>query len=93
MSLAIDCEKVIGVMVQGQWFDVAPGSFVLDAYEFVEEYEDEDAHGKAHRETILLGGTVPGISSMGCAWTGTDKLHYACPFPNVQLIRTGKPRK
>lgn len=35
MSLAITEDRVTSVLIGGEWFDVVPGTFHTDAYEYV----------------------------------------------------------
>lgn len=37
MSLAIDVDKITGILIGNEWYTVADNSFDCDAYEFIHE--------------------------------------------------------
>jgi len=57
MSLAIDIEKINGVLLADRWHEVVNNSFDTDAYEFMQD-------GK----TLIGGGQIPGVSATGATW-------------------------
>lgn len=80
MSLAIVTDKVEGVLLADKWHDVKPGSFTVDAYEFIEG-------GK----TVLAGGQVQGITSTGAKWTEPTGTVVACPLTAVLAVKWSEP--
>lgn len=67
MSLAIDPEQVVRVLTGGCWFNVEPGSFDLDSYEFIRqpEYGNDD---------VLHGGGKSGVCATGFVFKDADNV-------------------
>lgn len=45
MSLEIRTEQVTGVYALGQWYSVLKGSFKIDAYELIEDFDGAEGDG------------------------------------------------
>ena len=83
MSLKIDDLTVNGVLLASGWIDVKPGTFELDAYEFVRD-------GKYVYEN---NGQCPEVCKTGAEWTGIDGQIYAAPLTSILAVRSKKARK
>jgi hypothetical protein len=59
VSLHIVTKDVTGVLVAGEWFDVEPGSFRIDAYEFADVSAEEFT--EAEDEPALYSGNGQGF--------------------------------
>lgn len=78
MSLAIQAEQVKRVLLaDGKWYDVAAGSFELDAYEYLSDELAVFKGGQNHE-------TIP---STGAAWTGPHSERFFCPLTSVLAVR------
>jgi hypothetical protein len=80
MSLAINVDKVVAVLVAGKWYDVDEGSFDIDAYEFL----------SGDGQPLLLGGRTKGVVSVGATWrsdTGVAKYCISVPLTAIQAVR------
>jgi hypothetical protein len=75
MSLAIDTDKVIEVLLADRWHAVLDDTFVIDSYEFVEA-------GK----TVLGGGQDPLVSSMGFTFDEADRGGHAMSGPLTSIL-------
>ena len=60
MSLAIDPNLVTAVLLASGRYEVQPGTFELDSYEFVEPHSNPDRNGH-----ILHGGGNSGVCATG----------------------------
>ena len=58
MSLAINIDRISGVLLADGWEDVEVGTFTLDAYELVERNDDGSSH-------MWHAGGAHGICSQG----------------------------
>lgn len=76
MSLEIEVDRVMSVLLADGWHDVAEKSFEIDAYEFI--------HGEAIR---LSGGQAKGVCSTGVTWTGIDCVEFYCPLTSVLAVK------
>lgn len=79
MSLAINPANVTGVLLADGWHDVEPGSFAIDAYEYVEP----DGF------VALGGGTVAGVPSTGFAFAlaAEDQFGITGPLTSILAVR------
>jgi hypothetical protein len=86
MSLAIDVDLVTAVLLADGWHQVAPQSFNIDAYEFMNE------------GIALLGGgqeREAGVPAAGAVWTEKDRSQVYCPLTAVFAVKTrqGKAKR
>ncbi len=77
MSLNINTNLVVAVLLADGWHDVKFNTFDLDAYEF--KHEDV---------TILAGGQVKGVPSTGATWIDGDGGRMYCPLTALLAVRT-----
>ncbi len=63
MSLAIDAEKVVQVLLADGWHHVEPKTFSIDSYEIL-EYPDDPTLRDEHRLVLHAGGQS-GICASG----------------------------
>jgi hypothetical protein len=84
MSLAIEVNCVIEVLLKDGWHEVADRSFTIDAYEFV--HRDPGAR-LSDGDLLVGGGTVDGVSSTGAAWKEPGGYWVACPFPAIVSVK------
>jgi hypothetical protein len=76
MSLFIDIDKVVGVLLHDGWHDVRGKSFELDAYEF------------QHRDVLRLGGGAEDtVSAMGARWQEPHGYWIACPLSSIIAVK------
>jgi hypothetical protein len=84
MSLAIDAARVIEVLLPDGWHRVS--NFQLDAYEYMEYYEDNS--------TFLLfgGGQSPLITSTGFTFIDEQGRRIDGPLTSILavVLQTGK---
>ncbi len=76
VSLAIEVDRVIAVMVRGEWYDGRRGSFTMDSYEFVDPPEPsgsgnvfiyqaaERSRASARRASALNSRAVSGSAAL-----------------------------
>ncbi len=87
MSLAIDIDRVTGVLLSDGWHRVIEHTFAMDAYEFV--------HGSntSHEHILLGGGQDRFTSALGAAWKNVGGDWIACPLSAILAVRyrTVKP--
>jgi hypothetical protein len=76
MSLAIQVDDVVSVLMDDGWHSVADKSFSIDAYEFL-----------WGEDVLLGGGTVRGVSASGAGWREPDGSCVACPLPAIKAVR------
>jgi hypothetical protein len=76
MSLAIEVDDVVEVLLQDGWHPVVDETFAIDAYEF--------RHGDVVR---VSGGRIEGISSTGATWKEPNGVWVACPFPQIRAVK------
>lgn len=57
MSLHINVDKITQVLLADGWHDVSRGTFVIDAYEFM----DAEPDSPDHDAFVLLGGGRDGL--------------------------------
>jgi hypothetical protein len=88
MSLAINPDRVFGVLLADGWHEVQQGSFYFDAYEFV----DEDG------DPVLSGGSVPGVPATGASWIDpkhtavTGIVRFYCPVTSILAVKELVPQ-
>lgn len=82
MSIGIDVEKVIGVLLRDGWHEVVRGSFGIDAYEFL---ETDEPCGRPR--LVLNGESILGQTSTGAAWNEPGGTSIACPFTSILAVR------
>ena len=76
MSLAIEVDDVVEVMMHDGWHPVVDGSFEIDSYEFL------------HADMVRVGGgSVEGISATGARWKEPSGVWVACPFPQILAVK------
>jgi hypothetical protein len=82
MSLAIDPAKVIRVLLADGWHKCAEGSFDLDTYEFIEQYEG----GKSR--TIFSGGQGKQVPSTGFTFKTPSGDYLYGPITAILAVST-----
>jgi hypothetical protein len=80
MSLAIEVDEVVEVLLQDRWHPVVDETFEIDAYEF--------RHGDVVR---VRGGSIEGVSSTGATWKEPSGVWVACPFPQIRAVKLRSP--
>lgn len=86
MSLAINVDRVVAVLVAGVWYRVGGASFDIDSYEFVAGDPDEQPP-----IVRLPGGSVQGVPSAGATWTGDDERTFCVPLTAIQAVEIERP--
>ncbi len=81
MSIAIQVDNVLAVLVGGQWFEVADESFDLDSYEYL------------HGQDILHGGGQYGACANGCTFKPADGTFLAGPLTAIRAGRYTQKRR
>jgi hypothetical protein len=83
MSLAINPERVIRILLADGWHDCADASFDLDAYEFIEQYD------KGKTRTIFGGGQDKQVPSTGFVFTDTESGNQLFgPITSIIAVET-----
>lgn len=77
MSLLIDVETVTAVLLADGWHDVIPGTFYLDAYEFVSSDQSETLHR----------GGQSGVSATGFSFSDGLRTTISGPLTAVLAVR------
>jgi hypothetical protein len=68
MSLGIDVDKVVRVLLADGWHDVHDNSFTLDSYEYL--WWEGGSGPRADRDPMILhGGGRSGVCATGFAFT------------------------
>jgi hypothetical protein len=68
MSLRIDTDRVVAVLLPDGWHEIEDESFDLDAYEFVEFFEEAQPGTSPQQRTANLvhgGGDATGVTETG----------------------------
>ena len=76
MSLGIQVDKVLAVLLADGWHDVRDNSFKLEAYEF-----------QQGKDVRFGGGAVSGVAGAGARWTEKDEKHIYCPLTSIVAVR------
>jgi len=85
MSLAIDIDRVTGVLLSDGWHRVIEQTFLLDSYEFLQAIHTP-------RERVLFGGGSSAlISATGAAWKNVGGEWIACPLSAILAVRYRDP--
>ena len=90
MSLAIDVDKITGVLMADGWHEVTKrqdgkSSFCMDAYEYL-WYRGPDRHDP---ELCLGGGAEPLIPATGACWSEKGDITVFCPMNAILAVRYG----
>lgn len=94
MSLAIDVDTVIRVLLPDGWHDVANASFDLDAYEYLWSGQSGVSIADAQHDALVLhGGGQSGISATGFSFTdaATRQRMYG-PLTAVLAVATDESK-
>jgi hypothetical protein len=83
MSLAIDTDEVVAVLLPDGWHTVVNNSFDFDAYEF--------HAGGNWNQYGPNNGQIPEVSCTGATWEEEDGARICCPAPQVVALRM-RPR-
>ena len=77
MSIAIDLDRVSGVLLADGWHDVGDSSFIIDAFEFLRQ-------GK-----VTFGRRrLPSAMSMGAGWIEPSGTTIYCPVSAILAVKT-----
>ena len=76
MSLNINADCVVAVLLADGWHGVKNKSFDIDAYEFQRE-----------GEPILSGGQVTNVPSTGATWLDEKGGRVYCPLTALLSVR------
>lgn len=87
MSLNINVDDVIEVLLADGWHKVLNDSFDIDAYEYSRPDEDE----RWGYRTLLGGGQYEGITAVGAIWEEENGF-VCCPVTAILAIRRRKQR-
>lgn len=82
MSLVIDTRRVIRVLLADGWHDIKQGSFDLDAYEFMDGYDDYN-----QPVVIFKGDQSASIPSTGFTFI-EDGVRIDGPLTSVLAVAT-----
>ena len=90
MSLAIDVDRVMSVLLADGWHKVSAfrdgcSSFDIDAYEYLQGQGDE-------RQVRLGGGVVAGVVSTGAVWL-ENGYEVCVPLTSILAVKLRKGRK
>lgn len=79
MSLGIDPDRVLAVLLVDGWHETEPRSFDIDAYEYVED-----------GRYVVHGGGAAGVCAAGFAFRplGTDAV-VSGPLTSILAVRCG----
>jgi hypothetical protein len=85
MSLEIQVETILRVLLPDGWHNVKKGSFHTDAYEFVEGQD----------KALVAGGGQFGVSATGATWLEppSPERRYSCPLSAIIAVETEMPEK
>jgi len=86
MSLAIDVDKIKGVLLSDGWHEVSKKSFTMDAYEFLWFQKGKDFGGKEIEPRILHGGGSCGVCAAGFCFSSEKKLIFG-PLTSILAVR------
>lgn len=88
MSLAIDVEKVVQVLLVDGWHTVKPKSFSIDAYEYLEYPDNPSPDDDGF--VLLGGGRDDHIASHGFVFTETGPAPavIAGPLTSVLAVKS-----
>ena len=75
MSLSIDVDKVIGVLLADGWHEVGGDSFTLDAYEYLSG------------DQLVHGGGQSGVCVTGFEFTDIGGYVIAGPLTAIHAVR------
>jgi hypothetical protein len=76
MSLPIEVENVIGVLLKDGWHDVEEKSFEIDTYQYLREGVPK-----------LDGRQGDGECSLGATWKERGGSWVACTFPSIVAVK------
>jgi hypothetical protein len=88
VSLLIDVDEVVEVLLEDGWHPVVDSSFTLDAYEFI--WQEEGSQGSPH---VLHGGGQSGITAAGFAFKEITGSYLLGPLTSVLALRLRKRRR
>jgi hypothetical protein len=94
MSLAIDIDKVSDVLLADGWHHVefakGKSTFVIDAYEFLEQ------RGEGRDPLVHVGGgSVAGVTSTGAEWLERESgksYVVTCPLTAILAVKRFIPK-
>jgi hypothetical protein len=94
MSLAIDVDKITGVLMADGWHEVSKrrdgkSSFAMDAYEYL-AYHHQDGDVYRDPEIYLGGGNEKLIPATGAYWEESG-VEFFCPLTSILAVRYGSP--
>ena len=82
MSLDIDVDSVVEVLLSDGWHKVLDYSFEIDAYEFIR------GNDKNRGPDIRLGGGQENlIPASGASWEEEGGITIACPLTQVLAVK------
>ena len=82
MSLVIPTNHIYEVMIGNEWIDCDRGSFVIDAYEFVND------RSSMHDNDFQSFRTESGVTYVGFEFTSENNLYViAGPMTAVQSVK------
>jgi hypothetical protein len=87
MSLAIDVDKVVAVLLNDGWHDVIEQSFALDAYEF--EWFATEGHREQDEGELCTPGNY-GVSALGFMFRDSNDTFMAGPVSAILSVRLTK---
>lgn len=94
MSWAIDIDTVDCVMVGGQWFEVLDKSFDIDAYEYLQVWQNgpdrKDRLEFYSKARDRLSCSAVGFTTYVNDDRGQRKLHMVAPINMVQAVTTSE---
>ena len=86
MSLAIDVDKVKGVLLSDGWYEVKDRSFVLDSYEYLWWPEGADG-AKIEEPDVVHGGGQSGVCATGFTFKGNEGDWISGPLTAIEAVR------
>lgn len=84
MSLALDIDNIVAVLLADGWHPVIDMSFTMDAYEYVRK-ADTDSRGNVG---VSHGGGANGICATGFQFKEAPAKKIAGPLTSIIAVQT-----
>lgn len=85
MSLAIDVDTIVAVLLVDGWHEVAERSFTMDSYEFI--WWSEHADTMRDDPMLMHGGGQGGVCATGFRFKVKAEGHIAGPLTAILAVR------
>lgn len=84
MSLGIEVNEVVSVLLADGWHEVHDSSFYLDSYEYIESHPDDDP---ARKMVYLNGGQEPLVPATGFTFREAGGTWMFGPLTSIVAVR------